>query len=83
MLFNQLKFHMIGMSKEEYGENGDMIAVPSVEERCKSFGTIAIPSITIAPKYDFLFIIFLLLFYKSSGGNSELECYTGNGVWQM
>ena len=35
------------------------------------------------PQSWFLFIIVLLLFYKFSGGNSDLEWYTGSGVWQM
>ena len=83
MIFHQLKSHMVGMSKEEYGENGDEIVVPAVEEICKSFGTIAIIYITISLKAYSLFRKILLLFYKYSGENYELEWYTGSGVWKM
>ena len=65
------------------GRNGDRIVVPEVEDRCKIFGTIPIPSITTTLKYDFLFINVLLLLYKLSGGGSEIERYTGSGVWHM
>ena len=74
---------MVGMSKEAEGENGDRILVPAVEEICKIFGTISIPSITLTPKAYFMFIKILLLFYKFSGGNSELEWYIGSVVRQM
>ena len=71
IFFHQLKFHMVGMSKETSGENGDIIVVPEVEERRKSFGVISIPTITITLKADFLFRNSLLLFYKFSWGDSE------------
>ena len=67
-IFHQLIFHMLGMSKEAYGENGDMLVVPAVEERCKSFGTISIPSISIILKADYLFRKF-----SSSSTNSQGE----------
>ena len=34
--FHQLKCHMVGMSKEAWGENGDRVVVSAVEERCKT-----------------------------------------------
>ena len=43
-----------------------------VEERCKNFGTIATPSITINLKADLLFINFILLLYNFSRYKSEL-----------
>ena len=63
---------MVFMSMEAYIENGNSIVVPAVDNIFKNFGTIAIPSITITLRADFLFRHFLLLFYKFSGGNSEL-----------
>ena len=71
------------MSKEAWVENGDRIIVPAVEDRCKSFGAIAIPSINITLKADFLFLNVFLPFYKFSGGDSEIEWYKGSGVRQM
>ena len=53
---------------------------PSVEEICKDFGTTSIPSITITITADLVFIHFLLLLYKFSQGNSEIEWYTGSVV---
>ena len=46
---------MVGIIKDSFGENGDRIVVPAVEEICKNFGTIAIPSITITLKANFIF----------------------------
>ena len=63
---------MIGMSKEAYVESGSRVVAPAVEERCKYFGTIDIPSITIMLKADLMFRKILLLLYKFSGGKSEL-----------
>ena len=37
IFFHQLKFHIIGMIKEATGENGDMVVVSVVEERCKNW----------------------------------------------
>ena len=34
------------------GRNGDRVVVPAVEEICKSFGTMYMPSITITLKAD-------------------------------
>ena len=45
--FHRLKCHIVGMSKEAYGENGDRVVVQAVVERYKNFVTIAIPSIAI------------------------------------
>ena len=82
--FQQLKLHMLGMSKEEWGENSDRILLPAVEEICKKIITITIPSITITItinlKYYFLFIKFILLLYKFLGGDYALEWYTSSGV---
>ena len=54
-----------------------------MEERRKIFCTITTPFINITLKADLLFRNSLLLFYKLSVGNYELEWYTGSGVWQM
>ena len=72
-LFNQLKCHMVGMSKEVLLESYDRVMVPSLEERYKQCGTIAISSVPITLKADFLCRIFFLLLFKLSQGNSDLE----------
>ena len=71
------------MSREAYGESGDRVVAPEVKDRCKIFGTIAIPSIIITLKAGLLFRKFLLLLYNFSPGKSELEWYTASGVWKM
>ena len=53
--FYQLKCHMVGMSKELWGENGDRVVAPTEEDKCKNFGTIPTPSINITLKANFLF----------------------------
>ena len=56
----------------------------AVEYIFKHFGTVAIPSTTITLKADFLSRNFLLLLiYKFSRENSELEWYKGSEVRQM
>ena len=67
------------MSKEEQGESGSRVVLSAAEEIPRNFVTIVTPSITTTLKYDFMFGCFLLL-YKLSGGEYELECYTGSGV---
>ena len=53
---------MVGMSKESYGESGNRIVSPSVDDRCKNFDTFAIPYITINLKADLIFRnVFVLL----------------------
>ena len=53
---------MVGMSKESYGESGNRIVAPSVDDICKNFDTFAIPYITINLKSDLMFRnVFLLL----------------------
>ena len=49
----------------------------------KNFDIIYTPSITINFKSDFMLRHFLILFYKSPGGKSDIEWYKGIGVWQM
>ena len=46
---------MLGMSKEAYGETGDRVVAPAVDEIYKSFGAISMTSIIINLKPDFLF----------------------------
>ena len=40
-------------------------------------------TITITLKSDFLFRNVIFLLYKFLGGESEIEWYTGSGVWQI
>ena len=55
----------------------------SVEDRLKHFGSIDTTSINITRKAYFMFRIFLLLPFKFSRGNSDLELYTCRGVSYM
>ena len=71
------------MSREAYGESGNIVVPPEVKDRYKHFGTIAIPSITITLKSVLLFKKSHLLLYKISRRKSELEWYTCIGVWKM
>ena len=74
---------MLGMIKEAQVESGDTIVSPSVEERCKMFGTISILSITINIKADFFFINSILLLYQFLEGNYEIEYYAFSGFQNM
>ena len=73
-LQKQQKYYpYVGMSKDAYEESGYRFMVTEVEERCKVFDTIAIPSITTTLKADFLFRNFFLLILKLPQGKYELE----------
>ena len=74
-MFHQLKFHTVVMHKEEQGESGDSIVAQAVEERCKNFGTIYIPFITINIEADLLFRNF-----SSTSTNSRGETLGQNGT---
>ena len=70
---NKNSYPGVGMIREVYGEIGYRVLVTAVMDRCKHFGTIVIPSITITLTAGLLFRFSLLLFYKFSLGKSELE----------
>ena len=80
---NKNSYPAVYIISEAYGESGNRVVAPAVKQRCKTFGTISIPSISSTITVGFLFRNFLLLLFKFSQGKYDLEWYKGSAVLQQ